>query len=247
VTFVLGLVRGLGFVVALRPLVLAGWSLVSALAGFNSGGRTGPGDRDRCGAAHYARHRLLGTSGAGLSLCIARGRDGRCLLVGRVHLPRMMRVRQCPLQLRDINGERKIRNGSCPPNRTDQGRRRECPKGGQTRKPAGASINDGFGVCPTTDLHDCGSRTVGPATFTRDLCAHLAGRRGDSKTAKPTWPARGRYSGFLMPRWGNEGRRHAMRVLPEEFVCEHYASRHRAGVGLTPISGRLLPGHKPLV
>jgi HupE / UreJ protein len=37
VTFVFGLVHGLGFADALSPLALAGWSLVGALAGFNLG------------------------------------------------------------------------------------------------------------------------------------------------------------------------------------------------------------------
>jgi hydrogenase/urease accessory protein HupE len=37
VTFVFGLVHGLGFADALSPLALAGWSLVRALAGFNLG------------------------------------------------------------------------------------------------------------------------------------------------------------------------------------------------------------------
>jgi hypothetical protein len=37
VTFAFGLVHGLGFADALRPLSLAGWSLVHALAGFNLG------------------------------------------------------------------------------------------------------------------------------------------------------------------------------------------------------------------
>jgi hypothetical protein len=37
VTFVFGLVHGVGFADALRPLALAGWPLVRALAGFNLG------------------------------------------------------------------------------------------------------------------------------------------------------------------------------------------------------------------
>jgi len=37
VTFVFGLVHGLGFADALRPLALTGWPLVRALAGFNLG------------------------------------------------------------------------------------------------------------------------------------------------------------------------------------------------------------------
>jgi hypothetical protein len=37
VTFVFGLVHGLGFADALAPLALAGWALVRSLAGFNLG------------------------------------------------------------------------------------------------------------------------------------------------------------------------------------------------------------------
>jgi hypothetical protein len=82
-----GLVHGLGFADALSPLALAGWSLAGALAGFNLGVELGQAIAIGLAAC---RARPLGTSGAGLSLRVARGRDGGRLLADRADLPQMM-------------------------------------------------------------------------------------------------------------------------------------------------------------